>query len=454
MRIKEVTQQTGLTDKAIRLYIENGLVSPKIEEAYNGRKKIDFSDENVARLKNIALLRKAGLSINDIKQIICGGEAAKETVESFIEKSKQQIEQQSDTVAILENADFDSGITIESLCDVLSASNTKEPVPKEDMEAPLGERILRQAFSILGIVGAVVSLIPIGWFLWAVLSYKHLRPDASTVFIGLLTNVWFIILFFLWINVYRTNTENRFFRKKRRAKLLSSAVLTAVYTAVLPGALIWFFLFGWAYGGNIYCETDDPEHYLDFYDENKGLYSDVIDIFPSEIPEYAENIKYYYRLDGDYHDIFAEWRIPEYTVSNDEMKEAMEALRGQEYGDALLAEIEENNWYEVKSIEYEKAKASVIENTLSLRAFTDYDIDYDNQTFIGSELKYEVNKIHPVNKGDWVCYYFRGNSMVTDWSENESVIYNYLIFAYNDKTQTVRYISSKNTNPYLAEIEW
>lgn len=454
MKIKEVSQQTGLTDKAIRLYIESGLVSPKIEEAYNGRKKIDFSGEDAERLKNIAVLRKAGFSINDIKQIISGGQAAEETVKNFIGESKQQIEHQSDTVAILEKAEFNNGITIEDLCEVLSNSTSKESVPKEDMEAPLGERILRQAFSILGIIGTVVSLIPIGWFLWTLFSYKHLQPDADIVFIVLYTNMWLIILFFLWINMYRGNTENRFFRKKKRIKLSSSAVSTIICTAAMPGALIWFALLAWAFGDNIYCETDNPEHYLDFYDERKGLYFDVIEIFPSEIPEYAENVKYYYSSNGDYHDVFAEWHIPEYTVSDDEMKEALEALRGKEFGDALLAEIKEEHRYEVRNWEYEKAKANIIEKTLSLRTFTDYDIDYDNFEFISAELEYEINKIHPVNKGDWVCYYFSGDSMVTDWSENESVIYDYLIFAYNDKTQTVRYISSKNTHPYLAEIEW
>ena len=65
MKIKDVIEQTGLTDKAIRLYISNGLVAPSIEENYSGRKSIDFSEENVERLKNVALLRKAGFSIAD-----------------------------------------------------------------------------------------------------------------------------------------------------------------------------------------------------------------------------------------------------------------------------------------------------------------------------------------------------------------------------------------------------
>jgi DNA-binding transcriptional MerR regulator len=51
MKIKEVIAQTDLTDRAIRLYIENGLVSPSFNENYKGRKNIDFSQEDVENLK-------------------------------------------------------------------------------------------------------------------------------------------------------------------------------------------------------------------------------------------------------------------------------------------------------------------------------------------------------------------------------------------------------------------
>ena len=42
-----------LTDRAIRLYIENGLVSPSCSENYAGRKNIEFSEEDIEALKNI-----------------------------------------------------------------------------------------------------------------------------------------------------------------------------------------------------------------------------------------------------------------------------------------------------------------------------------------------------------------------------------------------------------------
>ncbi|MBR4050822.1 MAG: MerR family transcriptional regulator [Clostridia bacterium] len=447
MKIKEVTQLTGLTDKAIRLYIENGLVSPSISEDYSGRRKIDFSQADADRLKNVAVLRKAGFSMNGIKQIISGGEAAESTVKAFIEETKEQISQQSDTVAILENADFEQGITLESLCAVLVNSAVEKPVPKEDMEPSLGERIVRQVFSIIGGIGAILSLIPVGWFMWQWFSYKHLKFDGGMVWWAALTNLWFVVLSVLWLVLYRGNTENRFFRRKNKMKIKSNVALSALFAGATPLAAVWFMFSAWLFGGDIHCETDKPEHYLDFYKEANWIYREAIEIFPSEVPEYAENVKYYYRLDGDYYEVFAEWSIPGYTTSEEDMKELLEEIHGEEYY-GLFDEIKEQNFYEVKNMEYEKAKARVIEKTLSLRTDTDFDIDYENGDFSGTELKYEVNKINPVNKGDWVCYFFKGASMLSDWDDH------YLVFAYNDKTQTLRYILSKSDDPYPAQLEW
>ena len=93
MKMKDVLEQTGLTDRAVRLYIDNGLVTPNIEESYSGRKNINFSTEDVDRLRNIALLRKVGFSIPDIKVISDGGENAK-TITDMIKISAQRVQKE------------------------------------------------------------------------------------------------------------------------------------------------------------------------------------------------------------------------------------------------------------------------------------------------------------------------------------------------------------------------
>lgn len=64
MRIKEVEQRTGLTAKAIRLYESKGLLKPARETENDYR---DYSEEDVARLKTIAILRKLDVPVKTIK---------------------------------------------------------------------------------------------------------------------------------------------------------------------------------------------------------------------------------------------------------------------------------------------------------------------------------------------------------------------------------------------------
>ena len=64
-RMKEACARTGLTERTIRFYIEKGLLNPQQEEM-NGRVLTFFGEEDLARLEEVSLLRKAGFSIDSI----------------------------------------------------------------------------------------------------------------------------------------------------------------------------------------------------------------------------------------------------------------------------------------------------------------------------------------------------------------------------------------------------
>lgn len=150
MKIKEVIEKTKLTDRAIRLYIDNGLVAPGIEENYSGRKNISFSESDVERLNQIALLRKAGFSISDIKTIISDDEKIEEIVRNFIEGTDEEIKSKTEVVKKLKTISFDERISLKILCEKLSESVEEITVPKEDLNAPRSYRITRkilQAFA-------------------------------------------------------------------------------------------------------------------------------------------------------------------------------------------------------------------------------------------------------------------------------------------------------------------
>ena len=63
MLISEVCARTGLTRKAVRYYVDKGLLSPAARE--NGYR--DFSADDMRRLERIAVLRRLGLGLSDIR---------------------------------------------------------------------------------------------------------------------------------------------------------------------------------------------------------------------------------------------------------------------------------------------------------------------------------------------------------------------------------------------------
>ena len=70
MKIKTVCEKTGLTDRTVRYYIEEGLINPQFTENYLGRKAFDFTDENISELNDIAILRSFDFSIEEIRGIL------------------------------------------------------------------------------------------------------------------------------------------------------------------------------------------------------------------------------------------------------------------------------------------------------------------------------------------------------------------------------------------------
>ncbi len=99
MKIKAVCEATGLTDRTIRFYIEEGLVTPKYQQNYLGRKTFDFSEEDVKTLESISIFRKYGFSVAEIKEIyrqpeniISMAQQAKDRLEAGIAEDTQKIE--------------------------------------------------------------------------------------------------------------------------------------------------------------------------------------------------------------------------------------------------------------------------------------------------------------------------------------------------------------------------
>ena len=68
MTIKDIEKTLGVPRATIRFYEKEGLINPKREE--NGYRA--YSDEDIEVLKKIIILRKIGLSVNDINDLFDG----------------------------------------------------------------------------------------------------------------------------------------------------------------------------------------------------------------------------------------------------------------------------------------------------------------------------------------------------------------------------------------------
>lgn len=90
MKIKQVEELVDITRKNIRFYEEQGLLS--VGRAENGYR--EYGMEDVKRLKQIRLLRRLSVPIEDIKQLLGG----KYTLEDVLERQEVQLERQKESI--------------------------------------------------------------------------------------------------------------------------------------------------------------------------------------------------------------------------------------------------------------------------------------------------------------------------------------------------------------------
>ena len=119
-KMKDVCQMTGLTEKAIRLYMEQKLVTPRVEDGIH-RKAYFFDEKDVERLKDIAALRSAGFALADIKMMLDDPANISRLVEEKEALLAMEIEQKRSVQEVLNH------LTIEEHSDVTKLADAIEP---------------------------------------------------------------------------------------------------------------------------------------------------------------------------------------------------------------------------------------------------------------------------------------------------------------------------------------
>ena len=89
MTIKEIENILDIPRATIRFYEKEGLINPQREE--NGYR--DYSKDDVEKIKKIVILRKIGMSVNDIADLFDGAKSLPEALEENLQNLKKQMEE-------------------------------------------------------------------------------------------------------------------------------------------------------------------------------------------------------------------------------------------------------------------------------------------------------------------------------------------------------------------------
>ncbi|MCH5314720.1 MAG: MerR family transcriptional regulator [Eubacterium sp.] len=134
MKIKEVSKLTNLTDKAIRFYINNGLLNPSYTENYAGRKNYSFNENDVEVLKKIALLRSYSFSVSDIKRMLDDDSEICDVLENHICEMRINAAQNSFILHNLLNASITASVSLDDLCLALEEGKEVESKKEEPID--------------------------------------------------------------------------------------------------------------------------------------------------------------------------------------------------------------------------------------------------------------------------------------------------------------------------------
>lgn len=121
MLINEVAKSCNLTKKAVEYYAEQGMICPNILR--NGYR--DFSKQDIEILKKIALYRKLGLRISEIKSVLANTNELK----SILYRKTLEIEQEKAKQDILQR--LCNGESLEKLEQEINTVNSKSIIIKK-----------------------------------------------------------------------------------------------------------------------------------------------------------------------------------------------------------------------------------------------------------------------------------------------------------------------------------
>ena len=396
MKIKAVSELTGLTTRTIRVYIDEKLIAPKFTENYLGRRSFEFSQSDIAALQNIATLRKYGFSIDEIRNILLDSQTSIAIIENVKQRTQIQADEYRKRLKALARVEAQKAYSVEELSEILLQGEAELELPVE-LPKRNAKRIIKS--SVIFFVVWLPFVLVIGGIINDITTYAYPKISIVNVILTLLTLIPSISI--LVITELKPNIK----RTVKRI-ILCLCVVAIPFSLVMP------------YGIVTRSETTDFRNYRDFDPDCLATRNKVFnEVFPMW-PHYFENVKnedgeweaiylgakYYYRFfyGMDYtYDIYAEW-----PLEADKFGEEVQRVKGV----------------------FEKAIA-------------DKTYGY---------------KFVEIEKGEYTCLILYSGDEPFQKATNN---YQYLIFAYSETTNFVRYIycdSLENgvDQPYYLQLDW
>lgn len=133
MKMKEVCARSGLTERAVRLYCERGLVHPE-KRWERGREYLEFSDHNLRELTIVAQLRRAEFTLDEIALMLEDSARCGDVLAGWrgrITEQNQRLESAKDKLAELSAHDSFSAERLAELLGARTAAHGAAPYEGE-----------------------------------------------------------------------------------------------------------------------------------------------------------------------------------------------------------------------------------------------------------------------------------------------------------------------------------
>lgn len=225
MRIKEVEEVTGLTAKAIRLYESKGLLKPARQSENDYR---DYTEEDVQRLKTIALLRKLDVPVKVIKEWTDGKTALRDILQKAADQNREASRESelrhqlaSDLQALLdEDPETDLGEAAQMLEEINQLLQELDEIIHED-EGHVGTPLYTTLIALGPILSTILGILD--------------GAQTDSLLIGFGLSIGAVILCTLdWKRYLSTPRQER-----KKDGCLSAVLLGVVLFAAVFGFWIW-----------------------------------------------------------------------------------------------------------------------------------------------------------------------------------------------------------------------